>query len=84
VRGDPSRAIERLKRERDGDLIVYGHGQLGQSLLAHGLLDELHLLVCPAFVGHGQLAFRTGLGAGLKLRSAEAMPTGAVQLVYEM
>lgn len=83
VRGDVRRAVEQLKREGEGDLILYGHGQLGQSLLADGLLDELHLLVSPVFVGQGQLAFRAGLTANLKLRSAEGLPNGAVQLVYE-
>jgi len=82
VRGDVARAVEQLKREGDGDLILYGHGQLGQSLLAHGLLDELHLLVSPVFVGQGRLAFQAGLSADLKLVSAAALPTGAVQLVY--
>jgi dihydrofolate reductase len=83
VRGDALRAIEQLKQEGDGDLILYGHGTLGQSLLAHGLLDELHLLVSPVFVGQGQLAFRAGLSADLTLLSAQALPTGAVQLVYK-
>ena len=82
VRGDVASEVEKLKRDGDQDLIIYGHGQLAQSLLVSGLVDEVHFLLSPVFAGHGQLAFREGLNTTLELVSAQALATGAVQLIY--
>lgn len=59
VRGDVPSAVAALKSQAGGDLLMYGHGQLGQSLLEAGLVDELTLNVVPVFVD-GEPLLRAG------------------------
>lgn len=46
-----------LKAGGDGIIGVAGSGRLVQSLLAHGLVDELRLLVFPVILGSGDRLF---------------------------
>lgn len=51
--GDVPDAVRALKAEPGGELQVWGSGTLIRTLLAHGLVDELVLLVHPVVVGQG-------------------------------
>jgi dihydrofolate reductase len=59
-----------------------GSATLVRSLLAQGLIDELHLLVHPIVVGHGKKLFADGDTIPLKLVSSATFGTGVVHLVY--
>jgi dihydrofolate reductase len=50
-------AVAALKEEDGGDLLVIGSTVLVQSLLQHGLVDELRLLIDPVLVGGGKRLF---------------------------
>ena len=52
LQGDVAEAVAALKRQEGGDLLVVGSTQLVQTLLAHGLVDELQLMIDPLVVGH--------------------------------
>jgi dihydrofolate reductase len=52
VRGDVVDEVRRLKADGDGDLVVFGRGQLSRTLLEHGLLDRLRFAVHPVVVGN--------------------------------
>ncbi|HEU5389256.1 MAG TPA: dihydrofolate reductase family protein [Streptosporangiaceae bacterium] len=82
VSGDVPAAVADLKQQDGRDLIMYGHGQLGQTLLEHGLLDELKFAVHPLFVGGGDLLNRRGPITPLQLIGAQTLPTGVVVLTY--
>lgn len=81
IRGDVVDAVARLK-EGDQDLIMYGHGPLGQALLRHPLLDELRLWLHPLLLGSGKPLFQEGEQARLELVGTRTLETGVVVLIY--
>ena len=66
-----------------GDIGVHGSIELVQSLIAEGLVDELHLAVAPVVDPEGRRLFeRTTDLQRLALVSATPTPSGALWLVY--
>ena len=63
--GDLATEVAKLKRETDGEILVYGSFQLGHALVEQGLVDEIRLLVLPVLVGDGltQLTYQRTTGA---------------------
>ena len=82
ISGDVPAAVGELKQQDGQDLVMYGHGPLGQTLLEHHLLDELRLWVHPVLVGRGSTLFREGANATLELVATETLETGVVILTY--
>jgi dihydrofolate reductase len=58
VRGDVVAGVRALKDAGGNDLVVYGHGRFGQTLVDAGLVDELTLTIVPVFVAGGTPLFR--------------------------
>jgi dihydrofolate reductase len=83
LRGDVVTAATRLQQQDGNDLVIYGHGLLGQTLLEHRLLSELKLWIHPLLVGSGPLLFREGKEARLKLVATKALGTGVVVATYQ-
>ena len=65
-RADSHEAVARL-REQDGDALIFGSQTLWTDLLAHGLVDELHLMIGPKIVAGDQHAFEGVAGTDLRL-----------------
>ncbi|MFE4613850.1 dihydrofolate reductase family protein [Streptomyces niveus] len=81
--GDVAEAVARLKQEGDGEIQVHGSGDLIQSLIAHDLVDEFHVLVFPVLVGSGKRLFGRGtVPAGLKLVDTARSESGVVISTY--
>lgn len=59
--------IRALKASTQHDLLAYGSHLLMNDLLAHGLVDELRLLVGNVVLGEGVPTFEAGLPAPLTL-----------------
>lgn len=77
---------DRLREIKAGDgpdLGMSGSVVLIRSLIAEGLLDELHLLVHPVVVGKGERLFpEGGESFPLPLASSAMLTNGTVHLVY--
>jgi dihydrofolate reductase len=81
--GDLAAAIAELKARPGGELQVHGSGRLTHWLLAHDLVDEMNLLVCPVVVGQGMRLFpEAGPDIALELIDSRAFPHGITLQVY--
>jgi dihydrofolate reductase len=77
--------VTRLKREVDGDIVVYASYQLGQTLIEHDLVDELRLTVFPVVVGEGERLFgKTSGTRPFRLTASRTIGNGLVSLTYEI
>jgi dihydrofolate reductase len=81
--GDAVEAVTALKRESSQDIGVLGSGQLLQTLMRHGLVDEYVLSIHPLVLGSGRRMF-TDDGRRTRLRLVDAIPTttGVVIATY--
>jgi dihydrofolate reductase len=80
LEGDTVGAVTKLKREVSGNILVAGSIQLVRTLLEHGLLDELRLMVYPTVLGAGRRLFGD-TGAPVSLRITESRPAGDTLIV---
>ena len=80
ISGDVPARLRELKA--DTRLGVTGSATLVRRLVEEGLVDELHLLVHPIVVGHGQKLFTEGPTVPLTLLSSTTFGTGVVHAVY--
>jgi dihydrofolate reductase len=81
--GDVVDEITKLKRERDGDIVVHGSAQLVQSLIENDLVDELRLMVFPVVLGTGKRLFgETTDKKRLRLSSSTVVGDGVAIQVY--
>ena len=77
-------AISKLKQEAGKDIAIFGSSDLAVTLLEHGLLDELRIMVNPILLGEGKPIFqgiKTQLG--LKLLKTRTFKSGNILLYYE-
>ena len=63
--GDVAEAVAQLREEPGKDLTVMGSGELIQTLMRGGLIDEYLLFVHPIVLGAGRRLFADGGAAGL-------------------
>jgi len=84
ITGDVIEAVKGLKREPGEEIQVHGSADLIQTLLRHGLVDELRLWVFPVIVGTGKRLFGNGAVPGAyKLIDSKTSSTGASINTYE-
>lgn len=82
ISGDVPAGIGRLKEQIGGTILVYGSGTLAQTLLRHGLVDELRLMVFPMVLGQGKRLFAGGDRLPLQLASTRDLGDGVLLLTY--
>jgi dihydrofolate reductase len=73
--GEVVPAVSALKERVDGDILVAGSMSLVATLLEHGLVDELRLMVFPIVLGAGKRLVES-TAASAKLRLADSRPAG--------
>jgi dihydrofolate reductase len=83
LRGDVVEAVSGLRRESRGDIVVHGSVRLVQTLVEHGLVDELRLMLYPVVLGSGERLFgETSDAWPLRLADSRTIGDGVVILTY--
>ena len=83
IKGNVAEQVSRLKQEVDGDILIFGSGQVAETLRAHDLIDEYRLMVYPIVVGSGKRLFGDGsTPTTLDLVEARPLSSGIVILTY--
>jgi dihydrofolate reductase len=82
--GDVAEAVAQLRRQPGKDLNVMGSGELIQTLMRHGLIDEYLLLIHPLVLGEGRRLFADGgPPASLRLVDSTVSTTGVLIATYQ-
>ena len=76
-------AVAALKAEGEGEIMIFGSGQVVSALTTMGLIDEYRFVVAPVLVGTGRpLIEGVAIHVPLRLEEAKAYPQGNVMLRY--
>jgi len=82
IRDNVIESVRALKAQAGKNILTDGSSQLVHALLAHDLVDELHLLLYPLTLGSGKRVLPEGVPLKFSLKSATPYPTGVVGLHY--
>jgi dihydrofolate reductase len=75
--------VARLRKELDGEIVVYGSRRLSRALIGMGLVDELRLQVYPVVLGAGDRLFgETQDKIPLRRIESRQFGGGVVSLIY--
>jgi dihydrofolate reductase len=83
VGGDPVEAITELKREPGVDILLYGSGDLLNSLVGREVIDEYRIMVFPVLLGGGKRLFKEATDTThLDLVDTRTFGSGVTVLTY--
>jgi dihydrofolate reductase len=84
LKGDVVEQVSKLKRELEGEIVIYGSIRLARALLEHDLVDELRLMVYPVVLGAGERLFdELSDKKPLRLVDTRTVGDGVAILTYE-
>jgi dihydrofolate reductase len=85
LQGDVVNEVSKLRKELDGEIVVYASFQLVRTLMEHDLVDGLRLMVYPFVLGAGERLFgETGDQKSLRLLDARTVGDGLAHLTYDV
>jgi dihydrofolate reductase len=85
LKGVVPREVLRLKQRLAGEIVVNGSGRLVRTLIEHGLVDELRLMVHPFLLGAGERLFPpTSTPQAMRLVEARTVGNGLALVTYEV
>jgi dihydrofolate reductase len=82
IKGDVPQEVAKLKQDEGQNLLKYGTGQLTQTLMEHGLVDEFHFWIFPVVVGGGDRLLEGMDMTHLKLIDTTRFSTGIVVMKF--
>jgi dihydrofolate reductase len=77
--GDVVDEVTKLKAGYE-NLVMYGSGQLSETLRAANLIDEYRLLICPVVLGEGRHLFTGATPSEFTVADNRTAPSGMVLL----
>ena len=84
ITGNVVAEITKLKHSDGPDLLVYGSGNLIQTLLSNNLIDRIHMWTFPLTIGTGKKLFAEGTRPErFKAVDAKITSTGVIFATYE-
>jgi dihydrofolate reductase len=85
LEGDVVEEATKLKEDLDGEIVIPASYQLGRTLIEHGLVDELRLVVFPVVLGAGERFFGENSDRkSMRLVGSKSIGDGLVLLSYEL
>jgi dihydrofolate reductase len=84
LKGDVVGEVSKLKRELDGEIVVYASFELLRTLMEHDLVDELRVMIYPVVLGAGERIFgETSHKKPMRLADIQTVGDGVAFLTYE-
>ncbi len=84
IKDNAAAEVKKLKKQRGGDIAIYGSNNLCVSLMKGGLVDEFNLMINPIAIGSGTSIFKGLEGKlNLKLVKIKTFKNGNVLLCYQ-
>jgi dihydrofolate reductase len=84
ITGEVVAEIKKLKHSDGPDLLVWGSGNLIQTLLRHHLIDRMHIWTFPVTIGTGKKLFAEGTRPErFKPVDSKITTTGVIFATYE-
>jgi dihydrofolate reductase len=84
IKENVAEEVSRLKQQLGKDVLIFGSGDLVNTLMQHDLIDEYRLMVFPVVVGSGKRLFGDGSDTKtLKLVDTKTFGSGVVVLSYQ-
>lgn len=80
---DAAEDLARLKQEGEGNMFVFGSGELSAALKKANLFDEYRLCIAPLFLGKGRRLFAEGIPSQkLQLLDERRLQNGGIIVRY--
>ena len=84
LKGDVAVEVMKLKQQPGQDILIYGSGELVNTLMQHNLIDVYRVMLYPLALGTGKRFFRDGGDkTTLTLTDVSANGAGVVMLTYQ-
>jgi len=83
INGNLIEEVQKLKKGKGADMVIFGSGTIVQQLANEGLIDEYLLAVSPVVLGTGKLLFKDVKKHGLELLETRNFDSGNVLLRYQ-
>ena len=84
IKGNIADAVSDLKRQLGQDVLIYGSGELVNTLMQYDLIDEYRVWVQPVAVGTGKRLFKAGNDTTvLRLVGTKTVCSVVVVLAYQ-